>query len=292
MANDLAIRKNKIEKLKAQLNQDSVQEQFRNALKENSGPFVASVIDLYGSDTYLQDCDPTAVVMECLKAATLKLPINKQLGFAYVVPYKKAGKAIPQFQLGYKGYIQLAMRSGQYKTLNAGQVGEGVTVKHDLLTGKIELVGEPKKNAKTIGYFCHMELINGFVKTLYMTKEQAEAWGKRYSKSYSKDTSPWKTNFEEMALKTTVRRLLSKWGIMSIEMQQAFETDVEAEVAEEIAANANRGPIIDITPEAKELPAHDPDAGEIKTADAKLSEDELADIEAAHQAELAGNPGY
>ena len=121
----VSAKRSKVEVLKSIMNSGSVQEQFKNALKDNSGPFVASVIDLYNGDNTLQECDPSAVVMECLKAATLKLPINKSLGFAYVVPYKNKGVATPQFQIGYKGLIQLAMRTGQYRIINADNICEG-----------------------------------------------------------------------------------------------------------------------------------------------------------------------
>src|SRR6056297_1666908 len=130
----------KTQKLKSILEKDSVQKQFKNALDENSGSFVASIIDLYNNDNYLRKCDPSAVVQEALKAATLKLPINKQLGFAYIVPYGDK----PEFQIGYKGYIQLAMRSGQYKHLNAGKVYEGEEIEHDKLKGNYYISGEAK----------------------------------------------------------------------------------------------------------------------------------------------------
>src|SRR5438270_725219 len=112
----------KIEVLKNIMKAPSIQEQFNNVLKDNSGVFVASIIDLYNSDTYLQNCEPKQVVMEALKAAVLKLPINKNLGFAYIVPFKKNGVQIPQMQIGYKGLIQLAMRTGQYRNINADVV--------------------------------------------------------------------------------------------------------------------------------------------------------------------------
>ncbi len=250
MEQNTQITKTSVDKLKAVLNTESVQEQFRNALQENSGPFVASVIDLYGSDEYLKQCDANQVVMEALKAATLKLPINKQLGFAYIVPYKSKGQQVPQFQLGYKGYIQLAMRTAQYKYLNAGMVFEGVEVKQDLLTGSITFSGQPTSD-KIIGYFAHMELLNGFTKSVYMTKEEVTKHAKRYSKSYGYDTSAWKTNFDEMAQKTTLRKLLSHYGIMSTEMISAFtsdkEDDAEARVSNEVSMEANQD-VIDVKP--------------------------------------------
>jgi recombination protein RecT len=203
----------KVKKLKKVLNAPSVQEQFENALGENSGAFVASVIDLYNNDDYLKKCDPNKVVMEALKAATLKLPINKQLGFAYVVPYKKKGKPTPQFQIGYKGYIQLAMRTGQYRHLNADVIYEGEEIKEDRLTGNISIEGE-KESDKVKGYFAYMELVNGFSKTVYMSKEDMKKHGEKYSPSYKYKSSAWQTDFDSMGLKTVIRKLLSKYGIM------------------------------------------------------------------------------
>lgn len=253
--NDKQIQVRPIQKLKMALSAESVREQFRNALQENAGAFIASIIDLYASDTYLQQCDPNLVIMECLKAATLKLPINKQLGFAYVVPYKNSkGQMIPQFQLGYKGYIQLAMRTGQYKNLNAGIIYEGVKVHRDILTGEVIFTGEPTSD-KPQGYFAYMELINGFRKTIYMTHAEIVAHAKRYSKSYGNKNSAWATNFNEMALKTVIRRLLSKYGLLTTEMVTALtvdrDEDVESEVEAEIEQNANKE-IIDIEPEEVE----------------------------------------
>jgi len=122
-----------VQKFKDVINVDSVQEQFRNALQEGAPLFVASLIDIFSSDKNLQKCEPKAVIMEALKAATLKLPINKNLGFAYIIPYGD----VPYFQLGYKGYIQLAMRTGQYRYINADVVYEGELVYHDKLTGEV-----------------------------------------------------------------------------------------------------------------------------------------------------------
>ena len=240
-----------MDKLKSMLNVDSVKEQFRNALKENSGAFLASIIDLYGSDTYLQKCDPQTVIMECLKAATLKLPINKQLGFAYVVPYKSKGVHVPQFQIGYKGYIQLAMRTGQYKFLNSGILFEGIKIKHNILTGGIEFTGEPT-SSKAQGYFAHMELTNGFTKTVYMTADEVLAHAKRYSKSFTHDSSAWKSNYDEMATKTVMRKLLSHFGFLTTEMATALTSekdgDAESRVDAEINSEAN-GEVMDIQSE-------------------------------------------
>lgn len=251
----------KVDILKGILNAPSVMEQFRNALSKNASTFVASVIDLYNTDSNLQLCEPKAVVMEALKAAVLHLPINKALGYAYIIPFNNTKKIKdektgaeryvkvmePTFQLGYKGYIQLAMRTGQYRTLNADVVYEGEVRKVSKLTGEIAFDGE-KVSDKVIGYFCYFELLNGFSKTLYVTVEQMAKHAKRYSKGLKKETTidqlmalaampvhddsktvGWLGNFHAMGVKTVVRNLLSKYGYLSIEMQQAFADDMRGE---------------------------------------------------------------
>jgi len=271
-----------MQKLKALLNVESVKAQFQNALKENAGAFIASIIDLYGSDKYLQQCDPNAVIMEALKAATLKLPINKQLGFAYIVPYK----GVPQFQLGYKGYIQLAMRTGQYRHLNAGVIYEGIEVHRNILTGEITFSGEPTSE-KVQGYFAYMELLNGFSKTAYMTKEEVIKHAQCYSKSYNAQNSAWKTNFDEMAMKTVMRRLLSKYGILSTDMISALTADrddVESEVANEIANEANKE-TIDVEYDVSNNEAAEESAP--KSGPEPVPEPETSEQEAA-----AAGPGF
>ena len=164
----------KIEALKNMLKAPSVEEQFQNALQENTGAFVASVIDLFNGDKTLQECEPRQLVMEALKAATLKLPVNKALGFSYIVPYKSRQGVVATFQIGYKGYIQLAMRTGKYRIINADLVFEGELRTINKLTGEIDFSGE-KSSDRVEGYFAHIELINGFSKTLYRTRDAAIA---------------------------------------------------------------------------------------------------------------------
>lgn len=264
-----------VDVLKSIMNAESVQEQFKNALGKNAGTFVASVIDLYNGDTALQKCQPKQVVMEAFKAAVLHLPINKALGYAYVIPFKNSKKVKytdangnerdrwekvyePVFQMGYKGYIQLAMRTGQYRTINADAVYEGELRAVNKLTGDIAFDGE-RKSDKVIGYFCYFELLNGFSKTLYMTVEQMANHAKRYSKGLVKydaagnkeevsveslisladlpmspdsKTVGWLGNFHGMAIKTVIRNLLSKYGYLSVEMQNAISNDFEGDAAD------------------------------------------------------------
>jgi recombination protein RecT len=248
-----------IDKLKYILSTQSVQEQFKSVLAENSGAFVASIIDLYNTDKTLQMCDPKNVVMEALKAASLKLPINKQLGFAWIVPYRdsKTGAYIPTFQLGYKGYIQLCMRTGAYRYINADVVYDGELVKQDKLTGEIEIDPAQRKSDKKIGYFAFIETLNGFRKTLYMTVEEVTKHAQQYSKSYSSKNSVWATDFDAMALKTCLRLLLSKYGIMSVEMQRAYiedSSDIVQLADEAIEGNEKAFETEVIEAEATELP--------------------------------------
>lgn len=257
--------------LKRMLDADSVQKQFQNALKENKDTFIASIIDLYNSDNQLQACNPKQVISEALKAAVLHLPINRALGFAYIVVYNNSVKQpdgtwvkvpTPTFVPGYKGYIQLAMRTGQYATLNADVVYEGELKVTDKLTGAIDLCGE-KTSDKVIGYFCHFRLLNGFQKTLYMSVHDMAAYAKRYSPSVKKDTTiealeklaqsktvskqvGWEGNFNDMAIKTVIRRLLSKYGYLSVEMQNVLSDDINSESNRDglLAEHANTKTIV------------------------------------------------
>lgn len=234
-----AVAKNRINTLKATLAAPSVLEQFKNVLAENSGSFIASIIDLYNGSTDLQQCEPNAVIFEALKAASLKLPVNKSIGFAYIVAYK----GIPTMLIGYKGYIQLAMRTGQYRIINTDEVFEGEYRTKNKLTGEYDLTGT-KTSDKVVGYFAHFEILNGFSKTLYMTVEEVKAWAKKYSPSSASNYSPWVKEFPKMAMKTVLRNLLSHWGYMSVEMSQAMASDsdfedIESTVVSEIKNNAN-----------------------------------------------------
>lgn len=261
-----------VELLKRVINADTVQEQFKNALAENKDAFIASMIDIYASDVKLQQCKPAAVVAECLRAATLKLPLNKSLGFAYVLPFNNNVRQpdgswqkvmTPTFVIGYKGYKQLAMRSGKYRYINEGVIYEGQKVKHDVLSGAVEITGEPTSE-KPIGYFSYIELINGFRSVIYMSVEQMAHYAKRYAPTlkFANDVTVekliqlaysepkfgavgWLGNFNDMALKTVTRRNLSKNGMLSIEMVDSADRMeyAEADAAErrddELARRAN-----------------------------------------------------
>lgn len=295
-----------IDLFKSIINAPSVQTQFNNALGEHKDAFVASLIDLFTGDKSLQTCKPQLVIAEALRAATLRLPLNKALGFAYIVVYNNSVKnpdgswskvPTPTFIPGYKGYIQLAMRTGQYRTINADYVYEGELRKVNKLSGEIAFDGE-KKSDKIVGYFCYFELLNGFSKTLYEALEDMAAYAKRYSPSVGKNTTieqliakandgivskkvGWEGNFNDMALKTVIRRLLSKYGYLSVEMQNAISKDTEEQEIsgrnDMIAENANKQ-VINI--DESNFEVVDTETGEIKNG------------AAADEAEEAQAPNY
>lgn len=241
-----------VENLKQTLSLQSVKDQFSNCLAEGAPLFVASLIDVYGSDSNLQRCNPAAVVREALKAAVLKLPIAKSLGLAYIIPYKESKKDpsgnwskvdVPQFQLGYRGFIQLAIRSGQYRYLNADCIYDGEEVHRDRLTGETTISGT-RTGGSVIGYFAFFETLNGFRKCLCWTREEVTAHAKRFSKSFEGKPSLWQTDFDAMAIKTVLKALLSKYGMLSIDMIRAMGDDDydrrEAQAEATIAEHANK----------------------------------------------------
>lgn len=199
------------------LNNNTVKRKFEEVLGKKANGFISSLLSLTNSTPALQQADPKTVLSAAMTAATLDLPINPNLGFAYIVPYRSKNGMQGQFQMGYKGFNQLAMRTGQYKTINVSAIYEGQIKSIDPFTGDIER-GE-KESDKIIGYVAYFKMINGFEKYLYMTVEELEAHGKKYSQAYRSDKDClWKSNFDSMAKKTVLKLLISKYGIMSIEM--------------------------------------------------------------------------
>lgn len=208
---------------------ESMKKKFTEILGKKAPGFMASILSLYNSDSNFAKVDGYSVVNSALIAATLDLPINKEFGFAWIIPY--GNKA--QFQVGYKGYIQLALRTGQYKNLNVIEVYEGQLKSYNPLTEEIELeLAGDVRGKKIIGYAFYMKLLNGFEKTIYWTIEEVRAHAEKFSKTYKK--GPWQTDFDAMAKKTVLKNGLTKWGILSVEMQKAIETD-QATVNKEVA---------------------------------------------------------
>lgn len=267
------VTKRPVDQLKAVLNSGSVQEQFQNALKENAPLFTASIIDLFSTDGKLQECEPSLVVMEALKAAVLNLPVSKSLGFAYIVPYKERGKQTPHFQLGYKGLIQLAKRSGLYSALNADFVYKGEVVTVDRMTGNLEISGEPESD-EVVGYFAFFRETNGFEKSLYRAKKDAEAHAKKYSKTYQYKVGAWKTEADKMHRKGVLRDLLSSWGTLSIEISGAVASDLEADST--IEADWADVPTVDqVARQIEEGGGQAPDLSKLGGKDNKAPSDNL-----------------
>lgn len=215
--------------LKGLLATPTMQKKFDDILKDKKVGFTSSLLSLVSNDTYLKQADPVSITTAAMTAAILDLPIDKNLGYAWIVPFRDkndGNKQKAQFQLGYRGYIQLALRTAQYKSINAIPIYEGQLVSWNPLTEELNLNFEESSNV-VIGYAGFFELINGFKKTVYWSKAQVE----NHKKKFSKTDKIWGPEFDAMALKTVLKNMLSKWGILSIEMQNALKTD-ENEIRE------------------------------------------------------------
>ena len=265
-----------VKNFQAVMNNSYYQTLLQNTLKENKGTFTSSLMELATSGEKLLQCAPNALMAEALKAASLHLPLNKQLGQCYILPFKNHGVMTPTLVVGTKGYLQLAMRTAKYETINSDVVYEGELKGYDKVTGNLDLSGVRTSNVP-IGYFAYMKMKNGFSKLLYMSLDEVCLYAKQYSPTvkFSEKATPatlkelalkqaasgvsdgvgWYSNFESMALKTVLRRLLSKWGELSIENNDILNIDeapsAEQQRDEEFA-------------EAKEVIEVDAETGEIK----------------------------
>lgn len=196
--------------------------------------FITSIISAVSNNPTLSECSSNSILSAAMLGESLKLSPSPQLGQYYMVPFNSKDGKVAQFQLGYKGYIQLAIRSGQYKKLNVLAIKEGELIRYDPLNEEIDvkLIDDEleRENANTIGYYAMFEYTNGFRKTMYWSKEKMEAHALKYSKGYQakKGYTFWEKDFDGMAYKTMLRQLISKWGIMSIDMQQAYDADMAA----------------------------------------------------------------
>ena len=205
---------------------------------EKSGKrFISAIVSAVNVNPLLKECDNSSILSGALLGESLNLSPSPQLGMYYLVPFndKDRGK-VATFQLGYKGYIQLAIRSGQYKKLNVIAIKDGELIKYDPLEEeiKVNLIEdeEEREKAPTVGYYAMFEYVNGFKKAMYWSKEKMEAHALKYSQGYRADKQKktaytfWSKDFDGMAYKTLLRQLISKWGIMSVDMQQAYESDM------------------------------------------------------------------
>jgi recombination protein RecT len=252
---------------------EKVKAQVTSLVGEKATPtFVSSIVSAVQTNPALSECTNASILSSALLGESLKLSPSPQLGNYYLVPYKNRGTSEAQFQLGYKGMIQLAIRSGQYRKIVASEVKEGECggfnpiTEEFTLTPIMDIVEREKR--PTIGYYAMLELTNGFRKEIFWTKEQMESHALKYSKGYAKKSGYtfWEKDFDAMAKKTMLRQLISKWGVMSVEMQTAYqadmsvvredgsydyvdgtETDVKEEVAETVAENSGTEEFIDAT---------------------------------------------
>lgn len=237
------------------LKSDKVAKRFETILGDltRANSFLVSVINAVQNSPLLKNCDPSSILFAAATAASLDLPVNSNLGLAYLIPYNNkqpdgSFKTQCQFQMGYKGYIQLAIRTGQFKTIAAEVVYEGQVKSHDRLKG-IEFDWDGKISDKVIGFAGFFSLTNGFEKTLYMTVEEMQNHGVSYSKNFKNKYSLWQTDFETMGKKTALKLVLSKFAPVSIEFQniakanvvdQAVINDFEAEDIEYVDASQSR----------------------------------------------------
>lgn len=250
--------------------QKSIQQRFEAILGKKAQGFISSVLQVINSNNLLSKADPTTVLNAAATAASLDLPINPNLGFAWIVPYK--GQA--QFQIGWKGFVQLALRTGQYQRINATEVYENQFRSFNRLTENLDADFNIEGEGEIVGYAAYFKLNNGMEKMAYWSKKEVIKHAKKYSKAYEKSFSPWQDADQKhaMALKTVLKNTLAKWGIMSIEMQtaqladQAVQSqegqydyvdneetiDAEVDIYDQVAEQKER--IAINTKEVKELP--------------------------------------
>lgn len=203
---------------------EETKQKFQEILGKKSTGFITSVLAIISQSDMLKDSDPTSVYLSAMTAATLDLPINQNLWFAYILPYKSKDWTKAQFQIWYKWLIQLAQRSGQFKTISACAVYEWQILEENPLTGFV-FDFKNKKSDKVIGYASYFSLINGFEKTMYMTVEELQKHWSKFSQSFKKWYGLWKDDFESMAIKTVLKLLLGKFAPLSVDMQKAVVAD-------------------------------------------------------------------
>jgi hypothetical protein len=241
---------------------------LEQTLGKRKSEFVSNLISISETDKNLSKCSQGELMKCALNATALNLPLNKNLGYAYVIAYNikqpdGTSKMTPQFQMGYKGFIQLAIRSGQYKTINTCEVREG-EIKRNKFTGHIEFLGE-NPDGEVIGYLAYIELLNGFQQSLYMSIEQVQYHAKKFSKTFNSYDSVWRKDFDAMAKKTVLKLLLNRYGVLSVEMQNAIEKDQTDSHGQYIDNPQNSRTVIDTEVITQEEPTEEIPTTEQKT---------------------------
>lgn len=213
--------------LKGLVDDKRTQDRFNQVLGKKAPKFLSSLLSIANNNELLKKAEPITIINSALQAAVLDLPLNQNFGFAYIVPYqnRKENKVQGQFQMGYKGFIQLAMRSGQYLKINVAPLYEGQFISYDPIQDEIKYNLDNKKSEEITHFIGYFKLLNGFEKYLVMSREEIENHAKKYSQSFKSGFGVWKDNFEAMATKTVIKLLLSRYGILSTELEQALKTD-------------------------------------------------------------------
>lgn len=233
MANELAEKKKQT--IAGYLSSDAVKANIMSVIGEkDTQKFISSVVSAVQTNPQLAECTNGSILSAALLGHSLKLPQSPQLGFFYLTPFKNGKKGVTeaQFMLSYRGMIQLAMRSGQYQKINVSEIKEGELKSYDPITEEFEFEAvtdyEKRQALPTIGYYAYFVLTNGFKKEIYWSKERMGKHAKKYSVSYRNgwSSSIWNTDFTSMAYKTLIRQLISRWGIMSVEMENAYTGDM------------------------------------------------------------------
>lgn len=238
-----------VSQIKGMLAEENIKMRFKEVLGKKAPQFMASIVNVVSASPQLKQCQPNSIMAAAFIAASFDLPVDSNLGFAALVPYDKKFKdpntgqwgkvKLAQFQMMYKGFIQLAIRTGEYEKMNCSAVYQDEIIDYNPITGECQFVTEfsaceQRSNGETdkiVGYYAWFRLRSGFTKELYMSKSEVLNHAKKYSQSYrydlndNKTSSKWSTDFDSMALKTVIKLLLSKWGILSIEMQRAITDD-------------------------------------------------------------------
>lgn len=258
-----------IKRISNLMNGDAVKAKFTEMLGKKAPQFISSVMTVVNGSADLSIAEPNTVYGSALVAASLDLPVNTSLGYCAIIAYKdnKNHTCKAQFQIMTKGYVELAMRSGQMASIINEVVYEGQLVKKNKFTGEYIFDEDAKKSDKIIGYMAYFRMLNGFEKTLYMTVDEVKAHANRFSMTYRKGFGVWKDNFDAMALKTVLKQLISKYAPKSTEMQQAIEMDGATVRADETTTDIQDAEII-----YDDNKAPEPTAEEVKV----LTEDQKA----------------
>jgi len=239
-------------KLATLLKQPVYRGRLEAILRDRTPQFVSALLQI-GSDFKMKTVEPRSILAAGMTAAALDLPIDKNLGFAHIVPYKDRA----QFQMGYKGFVQLGLRSGQYRHLNATEVYEGELVSHDRIKGEVIIDTSKRTGDKITHYAAYLQLLNGYEHAVIWTTEEVEKHAAKFSQAYKnkKKDSPWFTAFPAMAKKTVLKSLLSHWGPMSVQLQTALVED----------QGIKRGPDAEVEyPDNEKEKVTKPDFGETK----------------------------